>query len=116
MTGDRLTLQLLLPTLTRRCTPGHVPRRREHVRFPAGGGVGHGGSGDECLGAHRGVAVDVGAEMELDDVVPAQRLVRVGLERGGARDGVVDGDARRQRYVYGRASGVEDVFVRFCAG
>ena len=76
-----------------------VPRRLDDVRLAAGDGLLRGRPDDERLGAHGGEAVDVRAEVELDDVALGERLARgrVGLERGEVRDGVVDGDAGRER-------------------
>ena len=72
------------------------PRRRDRVRLAAAdGGVGR-RADDERLRAHRGEAVDVRAEVQLDDVARGERLrARAARVRGGeVRDGVVYGYAR----------------------
>ena len=73
-------------------------RRLDHVRLPARHGLVRRRTHDEGLGADRREAVDVRADMQLDDVALCERLLgrRVRRERREVRDAVVHGDRRRE--------------------
>ena len=78
---------------------GGGPRREERVRAAARDGLRRGRADDERLRAHRRVAVDVRADVQLDNIALGQGLLRerIRRERRVVRDAVVDGDAGRER-------------------